>query len=230
MIPNYNSLNLVLKKRYDENRLASLYILHYDSKYTTPDNWSQDFLSQITVVKNDHPDILTIRRSEEENDYKVDGAQWAQLQTFIQYRPYKLKNKFVFIYDAHRISDVLSNKLLKTFEDSPKELTIFLFLKDQQTLLPTILSRAISLQIHSDNKSVLTPHQFSSLKNPTKILEEIKTLDDGEAIFISSVIDNVLTDSPSYKEVTELLDSIKSYQKYAEFNNSQASRIALILP
>lgn len=227
---SYNSLNAVLKKRYEDRCLASLYILRYDSKYTNPDDWAQEFLTQITTVKNDHPDVLTIKRSEDENDYKVDGAQWAQLQTFIQYRPIKLKNKFVFISDAHRISDVLSNKLLKTFEDSPKELTIFLFLKDQQTLLPTILSRAISLQIHAAKEKVLTPHHFSTFKNPTKLIEEIKSLDEGESLFVSSVIDEVLNNSPTLEQVSELLKSIESFEKYAKFNNSQASRIALILP
>lgn len=224
-----NSLNTVLKKRYEECRLANLYILRYNSKFTNPDDWIQEFLSQITVVKNDHPDVLVIKRNDDENDYRVDGAQWAQLQIFIQYRPIKLKNKFVFIYDAHRISDVLSNKLLKTFEDSPKELTIFLFLKDQQTLLPTILSRAISLQIHAE-KSIVAPYHFSTLNNPTKIIEEIKSLDDGEAVFISSVIDEVLQNSPSFEQTNKLLQSIESFEKYAKFNNSQSSRIALILP
>ena len=225
-----NSLNTVLKKRYEESRLANLYILRYDSKYTQPDEWAQEFLSQITTVKNDHPDVLTIKRSEDENDYRVDGAQWVQLQTFIQYRPIKLKNKFVFISDAHRITDVLSNKLLKTFEDSPKELTIFLFLKDQQTLLPTILSRAITLQIHAEKDKIMASHHFSTLKNPTKIIEEIKSLDDGESLFVSSVIDEILNNSPSFERVSELLASVESFEKYSEFNNSQASRIALILP
>lgn len=224
-----NSLNQVLKKRYEDRRLASLYILRYNSKHTNPCEWAQEFLAQMTVVKNDHPDVLTIKRNEDENDYRVDGVQWAQLQRFIQFRPIKLKNKFVFIYDAHRISDILSNKLLKTFEDSPKELTIFLFLKDQQTLLPTILSRAISLQIHAE-KGPVASHNFSTLKNPTKIIEEIKSLDEGESVFISSVIDEVLHNSPHFEQVSELLESIEAFEKYAEFNNSQASRIALILP
>jgi len=226
---NYNLLHQVLKKRYENDCLASLYILHYDSKNTNPDEWVTNFLAEFTVAKNDHPDVLNIKRAEDENDYKVDGNQWTYLQSFIQYRPIILKNKFVFIHDAHRISDVLSNKLLKTFEDSPKQLTIFLFLKDQQSLLPTILSRAISLQIHAEKKEV-NAKVFSALTNPTKIVEEIKSLDEGETLFIKSVIDQQLKNSPHYPQITELLENLKSFEKYGEYNNSLSSRVALILP
>jgi hypothetical protein len=222
-------LNTVLKKRYDNNCLASLYILRYDSNTTNPEDWIQEFLSQFTIVKNDHPDVLNIKRAEEEKNYKVDGEQWAHFQSFIQYRPYILKNKFVFIHDAHRITDILSNKLLKIFEDSPQKLTTFLFLKDQQTLLPTILSRAISLQIFASNQGT-APHEFSTYQNPNKISSEIKILEDGEAVFIESVIHKVLAKSPDYKKTSELLEEIRSFEKYSEFNNSQLSRIALILP
>jgi hypothetical protein len=230
---NSKDLQSILKKRYEEGRLASLYILRYDSEHTNPLEWTTSFLSQITVVKNDHPDILSIRRNEEDResdrDYKVEGTEWASLHSFIQYRPYTLKNKFVFIYDAHRISDTISNKLLKTFEDSPEQLTIFLFLKDQHILLPTILSRGITLQLHSIQKNITTNH-FKTFNNPTKITEEIKSLDDGESLFISSVIDKILNSNPSYEKLSELLLTLESHEKYAIYNNALSSRIALILP
>ncbi len=222
-------LKSVLKKRYDDKRLASVYILHYDSNKINPDDWSKEFLSQLTTVKDDHPDVLVIKRAEDEKDYKVDGQQWSKFQSFIQYRPLVLKNKFVFIHDAHRISDIISNKLLKTFEDSPKELTIFLFLKDQQSLLPTIESRSIALQIDS-SKDHKSSTQFTNFENPTRIIHEIKSHDDGEAIFLNDLVDNILLKDPNYKQISELLSSLKNNEKYAEFNNSQASRIALILP
>jgi DNA polymerase III delta prime subunit len=225
----YNSLHDVLKKRYESNSLASLYIIRYDSKFTNPEDWAQEFLSLITTVKNDHPDVLNIKRSEDEKDYKVDGHQWNAFQSFIQYRPYILKNKFVFIYDAHRITEILSNKLLKTFEDSPKQLTIFLFLKDQRPLLPTILSRAISLKINIQ-KTPLVQKNLGPLLNPGKIIDEIKSLEEGESQFISSVIDQRLENNPTFSQIENCLNSLKSFQKSAEYNNSQASRIALILP
>lgn len=226
---NYNSINTVLKKRYENNSLASLYIVRFDSKTTNPDQWTQEFLNQFTTVKNDHPDVLFIKRNEDEKDYKVEGPQWANFQTFIQYRPYILKNKFVFIYDAHRITDILSNKLLKTFEDSPKQLTIFLFLKDQQTLLPTILSRAIGLSIHGQ-KSPLPQKAFEELATPNKIIEEIKSIEDGEAQFIDSVINKRLENTHNFLEAEACLRLLKNFQKSSEYNNAQSSRIALILP
>jgi hypothetical protein len=225
----YNSLNEVLKKRYENNSLASLYILRYDSKLTNPEDWAQEFLALFTTVKNDHPDVLNIKRSEDEKDYKVDGHQWNAFQSFIQYRPIILKNKFVFIYDAHRITEILSNKLLKTFEDSPKQLTIFLFLKDQRPLLPTILSRAISIKINIQKNPILQKN-LGPLLSPSKIIEEIKSREEGEAQFISSVIDSRLENNPTFTQLENCLSSLKSFQKSAEFNNSQSSRIALILP
>lgn len=228
----YNKLQEVLVNRYQKKRLANLYILQYNSDLTNPDVWIKEFLSKITPLTAkflDHPDVLTIKRSEDEKDYKVDGALWSFFQNFIQYKPIKLKNKFVFVYDAHRISEILSNKLLKTFEDTPKELTIFLFLKDQSILLPTILSRSILLKIFSEENRSVNEHPFD-LKNPNKVIDEIKILEEGETAFINSVINNSTLNNLDYKKASELLKAIESHNTYSEFNNSQLSRIALILP
>jgi hypothetical protein len=224
-----NTLISVLHKRYEANSLANLYILKFNSEKSNPDEWVASFLSSLTNIKNDHPDILTIKRQEDENDYKVDGNQWKDFQTFIQYKPYQLKNKFVFIHDAHRISEILSNKLLKTFEESPKQLTIFLFLKDQQTLLPTIFSRGISLTILSHHEKG-SRNPFYELKTLSKIGEKIKAMGDAEELFINSVTDQILTSTPDYQQIEKLLDDLKKNETYSTFNNSQTSRIALILP
>ena len=228
----YNNLHHVLKKRYNESRLANLYTLQYDSHLTNPDLWVSEFLATISSEpfhSNDHPDVLSIKRLEEENDYKVDGANWTFFHSFIQYKPLKLKNKFVFIHDADRLSDILSNKLLKTFEDTPKELTIFLFLKDQRNLLATIASRSIQLKIQHEHHT-LKKVPVINLDNPIKIIDEMKSNDDGEAIFINNVIDQILAQNPSYEQISKTLEEIKSFEKCGEFNNSLLSRIALILP
>jgi hypothetical protein len=96
----------------------------------------------------DDADLLWMAPPQEDDvtkDYRVDD--WAPLWRFLSYRALRGGRRFVIVEDAHRISTVVANKLLKTLEEPEGEVT-FLWLNPQgHQLLPTIESRAIGLSL-----------------------------------------------------------------------------------
>lgn len=96
----------------------------------------------------DDADLLWMAPPQEDDvtkDYKVED--WNPLWRFLSYRALRGGRRFVIVEDAHRISTVVANKLLKTLEEPEGEVT-FLWLNPQgHQLLPTIESRAIGLSL-----------------------------------------------------------------------------------
>ena len=114
-----------LVKKYAEGNLGSVYLALYPEQ-TDPKKWGQELLAQVTRT-SDHPDILWVERGEDEKDYKVESPGILALLKFLNYRAYELKKKFIMINDAHLMSVIVSNKLLKVFEELPENFCLFLF-------------------------------------------------------------------------------------------------------
>ena len=79
-------------------------------------------------------------------DYKVEGIE-QQLATFLPYRGLKSKRRFVIIEEAHRLTTIISNKLLKTLEEPEGELSFIWLNPLGKKFLPTIESRALNLKL-----------------------------------------------------------------------------------
>jgi DNA polymerase-3 subunit delta' len=217
-----------LLRKYAQDNLASVYLAKYPES-TDPKKWGLDFLSGITKLQ-DHPDVLWVERDEDENDYKVDSPGVLSLLKFLNYRSFELKKKFIFITDAHLLSVIVSNKLLKIFEELPENFCLFLFCPQGQDLLPTVESRAIKILIPQDfsttDYDAPLPHYESvqdlaaSLKkSEDEFLEEKKFIEEKLALALKQ---------GNFKELSELLEKLKHYGLSDNFNNSKLSRLSLI--
>lgn len=229
-----DNLQTILLNKYQNKLLASLYILNYDSQSIDPDLWANEFTLQFTKIK-DHPDVLKIQKNALESDYKVDSVQFRDFLKFINYKPLQLEKKFIFIFDAHDISTILSNKLLKVFEELGSRFCLFLMVPDNAQMLPTVLSRAIKLQIPNKKELEVIAPDFSEVDTPQQILALIKqSRDNGnpqiEKLFIEKAIERCLVQcksSPeSYKNLDQLLKILASYETYSNFNNSKLANMA----
>ena len=225
----------ILLNRYQDETLASVYIAHYDSKSTNVEKWISDFLLPLTSME-DHPDVLKVKRSEKENEYKVDSNDIVTFLKFINYRPLKLKKKFIFLYDAHLLSIIVSNKLLKVFEELGDHYCLFLMVPDKAPLLATVESRGIKIRLSPDITSdgVATTLDLTQFKNPNELLAYIKKQNENnsnnlEKNFIQQTIEKTLKESQNnpddFKRVTELLQALKDFEVSSDFNNSKLSRI-----
>ncbi len=216
-----------LVKKYAEGNLGSVYLALYPEQ-TDPKKWGQELLAQVTRT-SDHPDILWVERGEDEKDYKVESPGILALLKFLNYRAYELKKKFIMINDAHLMSVIVSNKLLKVFEELPENFCLFLFSPQDQGLLPTVESRAIKILLPKDLSSEdydAPLQEFASAQELIANLKKSEHPEHDEKRFIEDSLIKTLK-SANYKECSDALESLKHFETSSDFNNSKLSRLSL---
>lgn len=215
-----------LLKKYHQGNLAQVYLAKYP-EHTNPVVWAQNFIKDITKLA-DHPDVLWVNR-DEENEYKVESSGILALNKFLNYRAFELKKKFIFINDAHLMSTIVSNKLLKVFEELPENFCLFLLAPQDQNLLPTVESRAINILLPQDLSGVDYDAALPNYASAQELVASLKKSDDDyleEKRFIEESLVKTLK-TGSFKDCTEALENLKNYQISDAFNNSKVSRLSL---
>ena len=96
------------------------------------------------VTKN-QPDIIYVNH-EKINTISVDDIR-TQVGATIQVKPYASKYKVYIISEAEKMNDNAQNALLKTLEEPPEYAVIILLTDNVNSLLPTILSRCVVLNM-----------------------------------------------------------------------------------
>jgi hypothetical protein len=228
----------ILYQKYLRQELAMLYMVQYNSKTVDPNLWVGEFLSQFTTI-TDHPDVLKIEKAPKESDYKIDSPGIKNLFKILNYKPIELKKIFIFIFDAQDLSIILSNKLLKIFEEMDLHFCLILMVPDKAPMLATVESRAVKLQISNRYKIVPTvPSQpsidFSKITTPSELIQQLSMTDENayslEKKFIEQVIDSQLAQATAtphqFQKLAALLDTLAHYEKAFNFNNSKLSRLA----
>ena len=89
------------------------------------------------VLHNNHPDIYHVFPTKDK--IKVDDIE--QMLDTVPVKPLS-GHKIYFIHRADQINSQAQNKLLKTLEEPPKDVTIFLGVANEASVLDTIKSRA----------------------------------------------------------------------------------------
>jgi len=219
-----------LLKKLKEESLASLYLFTYNAETTDPVHWVESFQKEITPLA-DHPDILKLSKGPKESEYKVDSTAIKDFLAFISTRPLQLTKKFIFLYDAQDLSVIVSNKLLKVFEELGSDYCLMLFAPRNTSLLETVLSRAVKLSLPDQSATGLTLTEekidFSAIFSPQELLSVLKESDDdleAEKKYIEYAIDQCLK-KKDYKALGDLLQTLKDYELRSTFNNSRLSRL-----
>jgi DNA polymerase-3 subunit delta' len=222
-------LKKTLLKKYDKDMLAQVYLARYGQS-TDPKIWFKEFLSGITKL-SDHPDVLWVSRDlkkdkEQENEYKVDSASIKSLLNFLNFKAYELKKKFIFIEDAHLLSVIVSNKLLKVLEEMPVAFCLFLLAPKQESLLPTVESRAIKILLPENLEAL--PTTVAHFSGAQEAVLELKKAEDSlsmEKSFIENSLQRVI-ESGDFLALEAALDNLKMHSVSESFNNSKAARLS----
>ncbi|MCL2717500.1 MAG: DNA polymerase III subunit [Lachnospiraceae bacterium] len=90
---------------------------------------------------SNHPDIIFLTH-EKPGLISVDDIR-RQINSDVDIKPYKSDKKIYIINEAEKMTPQAQNALLKTFEEPPSYAVIILLTANAEALLPTILSRAI---------------------------------------------------------------------------------------
>lgn len=160
--------HLVEKK--ERQKLAPFYIVrnHPSLSQEELEHWMHQFLNQLLKsegrpVSNEFnqpkdPDTLVLHTKD--RHYKVE--QINEALKLLQYDSLRQKHRYWIIKNAHKCTPLISNKLLKTLEENPKDSTIFLLDSGQAPLSPTIKSRGVLLRLTTSLSNTPTPSHFSS--------------------------------------------------------------------
>lgn len=124
--------------------------------------------SCIQADSGNQPDILWI--SHEKNSIGVDDIR-KQINGDIQVKPYQSPYKIYIIDDGDKMTENAQNALLKTIEEPPEYAIILLLARSLQSLLPTILSRCIILDLKPIELQLIKEHLMNKLQIPDYVAE-----------------------------------------------------------
>jgi len=101
--------------------------------------------SCIQAMNGNQPDIIWVSH-EKPGSIGVDDIR-VQLNNDIGVKPYSSKYKIYIIDEADKLTIQAQNALLKTLEEPPVYAVIMLLTTNHEALLPTILSRCVTLSL-----------------------------------------------------------------------------------
>ena len=148
----------ILLDKFAKKRLANFYIVNCspiesERAQVFLDKWIHQLLEKVLVqgkvaksIKNAKAklnfgmlDILEVRKQDERKEYINEDLE--ELFKFVEMSACQLTHKFIIVHEADFIPKNLSNKMLKTLEDTTKDTTIFFLHGGKSQFLPTIVSR-----------------------------------------------------------------------------------------
>ena len=116
------------------------------------------------ALSGNHPDIIHVTH-EKPGVITVDEIR-SQLVNDIQVKPYSSPKKIYIIDEADLMNPQAQNAILKTIEEPPSYGVIIMLTSNSSSLLPTILSRCVQLNIKPVKDSVLKRYLMERLKVP----------------------------------------------------------------
>jgi len=116
------------------------------------------------ALEDNNPDIIYVTH-EKPNVIGVDDIR-TQINADINIKPYAGKKKIYIVNEAEKMNQQAQNALLKTFEEPPEYAVILLLTTNTQELLPTIISRAITLNMRPVRDDVIKKYLMQEKKVP----------------------------------------------------------------
>lgn len=116
------------------------------------------------ALSKNQPDILYVSH-EKPNTISVDDIR-AQVNNDVAVKPYSSRYKVYIINEAEKMTPQAQNAILKTLEEPPEYAVILLLVSNVNTLLPTILSRCVLLNMKPVRDSLMKKYLMEELQIP----------------------------------------------------------------
>ncbi|EQC44321.1 DNA polymerase III, delta subunit [Bacteriovorax sp. Seq25_V] len=245
MASELQKLKEILVAKYKNGTMAHFYTLTMICNLDEGLEWINEFLRSITEKKSprEHQDILFIET--DEKNYTLKNNEFRDFFSFLGTRPIELTRKIIVIKDAHKISDTIANKLLKTLEEPEVEASIFLINSERQQIMPTITSRAINLTLSSEgelldftrfksvfdylsSKDDFTARAIASFiqtRSTVELTQAVKDSNFNENEFIKLMTQITTHFSENKAKIPTIINDLKDFEQQREFNNSLAHRV-----
>lgn len=124
--------------------------------------------SCLQAETNNHPDIIRI--THEKASIGIDDIR-TQMNNDIGIKPYSSPYKIYIIDEAEKLTEQAQNALLKTIEEPPSYGIVLLLTNNLNTLLPTILSRCVTLKLQPVDKDLIKEYLMSNHQVPDYLAE-----------------------------------------------------------
>lgn len=111
-----------------------------------------------------HPDIKVITH-EKPNSISVDDIR-DQVNNDIMIKPYSSPYKIYIIPEADKMTEQAQNALLKSMEEPPAYVVIFLLTDNVDALLPTIQSRSVMLRLRNVKDKLVKAYLVQQMQIP----------------------------------------------------------------
>ena len=155
------------------------------------------------ILHKTHPDVIYALPSGKSGNYKIDTLR--EIVESAPIMPNESKYKIYIIADMDNTLVPAQNALLKLIEEPPDHCVIILTAQSRSTLLPTIISRVVSLSVHEVSGSSCEKalakygYKYEDIKKSVEILGgnigKCKSYLDGESIVDAVTITKNITDS-----------------------------------
>ncbi len=116
------------------------------------------------ALSGNQPDILYVSH-EKPNTISVDDIR-VQINNNVAVKPYSSRYKVYIINEAEKMTPQAQNALLKTLEEPPEYVVILLLVSNVNTLLPTVLSRCVLLNMKPVRDSLMKKYLMEELRVP----------------------------------------------------------------
>ena len=175
-----------------------------------------------TMSKN-QPDIIYVSH-EKPNTISVDDIR-AQINNDVAIKPYSSKYKVYIINEAEKMTPQAQNAILKTLEEPPTYAVIMLLVSNVNTLLPTILSRCVVLNMKPVRDALVKKYLMEELEIPDYKAEVCVAFARGNVgkaklLASSEEFENVKAEALSLlkyikdMEIQEIVAAIKKINEY----------------
>ncbi|MCR5301195.1 MAG: DNA polymerase III subunit delta [Lachnospiraceae bacterium] len=118
----------------------------------------------IQAATRNHPDIITVTH-DKPNTVSVEDVR-QQIVSDAQIKPYQSRWKIYIMNEAEKMTPQAQNAILKTLEEPPEYVVIMLLTTSKSSMLPTVLSRCVQLDMRPVEDSVIKNYLMSEIRIP----------------------------------------------------------------
>lgn len=175
------------------------------------------------ALSGNQPDIIKVTH-EKPNTIGVDDVR-TQINSDVAIKPYSSPYKIYIMNEAEKMTVQAQNALLKTLEEPPEYAIILLLVTNLNTLLPTILSRCVILNMKpvSDEKVrrfLMETMELPDYKADVCVAFARGNIGKAKALAVSEDFENVKNEALSlvkYIQDMELHEVIAAIKKITEY-------------
>jgi DNA polymerase III gamma/tau subunit len=190
--------------------------------------WIRD-INENPIFDNHNPDIH-ILDGKEINSIGIEDVK--NLQKEMMYSPFKEKTQIAYILEANKLNIQAQNSLLKNLEETKNDTAYILVTNNENTLLPTVLSRCLKLftdtnvirdkqEIYPDILNLDITEAFSKIEKISKRKEDTEAFLNSLERYFQDNLEKNLIEKNGIIGFEKSINAIELAQKRVKANGNR---------